>query len=515
MLQTAIPLADAFRPHTPLHEAVAHPAWQDARTQLLQAVQSGRPAALLGLPGTGKTLLLRDVARALQAAGTPVCLADRGDAVAGPLPGGVLLVDEAGHMDDTAWAAVFADPAPFILAGTPALEDRLHRTGRDVARVDLHPLSPPEVARFVAARLQASGQPRAKFEPDAVLALAQHSGGLLRPVLMLAGGAAFAAGFEGSATITRRHVDEAAEMHAEAALDAPVADVAGPVPPAPSVRLPTPNAAPPDVAPPAQPPRPAAWDWSKTASILPAAVPSASLPPDAEGSRPAAPVAVAPARFGPRQRVMAGALVAGLMALAGVGLAWRGAERPAAPAPAPVIATVPAPAPAATAPPPEPRPALADAAPPPAAAPTPAPPAVAPAPPAAELLPALPPPALPAPPARTAPAPATVEAVRYNGSFYNETMDQGGAVTLNIRRGVGDAVVVRFQASRGLSGTGELRGRLVGGRLQASGTLMMGRNPFECDLQGTLSGDVLTGTAQFVRGGGGDAARGRFTLKRA
>lgn len=128
--------------------------------------------------------------------------------------------------------------------------------------------------------------------------------------------------------------------------------------------------------------------------------------------------------------------------------------------------------------------------------------------------------ALPAEPPQVPPyeGPVVVDApVLFRGPIMNETMGQGGYVTILVRpQSLPGAVKVRFNASAGLSGTGELSGRVSeSGRLTVAGTLMMGRNPFACDLRGVISGGTLTGSATFVRSSGGTVAYSRFTLTRA
>ncbi|HEY0203955.1 MAG TPA: hypothetical protein VGC15_07390 [Acetobacteraceae bacterium] len=108
--------------------------------------------------------------------------------------------------------------------------------------------------------------------------------------------------------------------------------------------------------------------------------------------------------------------------------------------------------------------------------------------------------------------------VLFQGPIYNQTMGQGGHVALVIRKQApGSAITARFDASQGLLGSGVLAGSMSEtGRVTASGQLMVGKNPFNCDLSGTIVGDKLTGSASFVRSGGsGWAARSVFTLTRA
>ena len=97
----------------------------------------------------------------------------------------------------------------------------------------------------------------------------------------------------------------------------------------------------------------------------------------------------------------------------------------------------------------------------------------------------------------------------------NETLGQGGQLALALRTQGAGPVTAYFHAYAGLIGTGELTGTISpDGKLNLSGRLMMGRNPFDCSLTGTLSGDRLTGSATFVRPGTGSNARSSFTLSR-
>ena len=99
----------------------------------------------------------------------------------------------------------------------------------------------------------------------------------------------------------------------------------------------------------------------------------------------------------------------------------------------------------------------------------------------------------------------------------NETMGQGGQLALALRtQGGPGPVTAHFHAYAGLIGTGELTGTMSpDGRLSLSGRLMMGRNPFDCTLSGTVEGGRLTGSATFIRAGGGTTAQSSFTLSRS
>lgn len=531
LLATTSPNA-AFRLNITPEQAIAHPAWRQARAALLAAVQEGKAAALIGPPGSGKTLLLQDVARALRQDGWTVNSAARTGAADNRTAPGVLLADEADYLDPAALAALCVRPAPVVMAGLPGFQDRLARLPGTVAPVLLAPLTPVEVARYVADRLAAAGQPRDAMEPEAVLALARHSGGLLRLVNIIAGSAAFLAGMEGAPRILQRHVDEAASLRDGMEEDAPPS-AAAPTPAAtlravaPHVAASPAAAAPIPASPAAAPPVPMSLAPASPAPALPAPGSTAATPPD-----PPSPHLERVARPGRRVLLGAAAAAAGFGVVLAGGIARRrmevAAPGPAAPAPAPgaPVGAQGLPARTAAVPPeaaPIPdQPGVADlpsqAAPPAPAAPQPAPlPPARPqraarevSPPATAARPAQPPLQPPAQAALSGEAPAL-----FRGPIFNETMGQGGQVTILVRTGDDGTATAHFNAFAGLLGTGELGGSLSkSGRLALSGQLMVGRNPFQCDLSGTMTGDRLTGSASFTRTTGGPVSRSSFTLTR-
>jgi len=224
-LPTSSTRADAvFGLQIPVADAVPHPAWQRATTASLASLRRGRSVVVLGPPGTGKTFLLQSLALELGRAG----LRTRGFVPSHTLrheaETDVLLVDEGDKLPDSVLAALRNQDGLFVIAGLPGLTlseggqplgeggQPRGEGGRPLTTVRLDPLPPEDVARFVAARLSATGQRRDLLEPDAVLALARHSGGLVRLVVMLAGSAVFLAEHEGAARVGKRHVDEAAAL---------------------------------------------------------------------------------------------------------------------------------------------------------------------------------------------------------------------------------------------------------------------------------------------------------------
>lgn len=534
MQHTVLPaLADPlFQLQIAPDAAFPHPAWQQARAVVLNALYDGGIIVLLGPPGSGKSLLLKELASTLRRAGKPARLIERTEALDGPPGSGILLVDEADTLSPDALAALCAGPAPVVLAALPGFPARLTGNPRPVQEAVLGRLQPQDVARYVAARLDAVGRPRNLIEPEAILALARHSDGLLRLINTLGGAAVFLAGLDGSKHVSRQHVDEAASMrddfgdedfnqgaatpfqaepvHVALPPDGPVPIASRPVAPflveAPSV---APLQVPPVVAKPVpmavatpspalHPPMPnfraerirrrAALSTMITASAVLFALPWLTRRP--QGAQPspsqAADDPVSPATAGNPSLIVADSEAADPTALKAsaaqspvsqASVAQAETVRPEAPGPSAPVASLPHAEPVRRV-------------------------ERVPSAPAAELRVTMPPDA----------------PVLFQGPIYNETMRQGGHVALVIRRQLqGGAITARFDASQGLLGSGVLAGSMSGtGRITASGQLMVGKNPFNCDLSGTIVGDKLTGSASFVRSGNtGWAARSVFTLTRA
>ena len=427
---SSVPHAGPFRFRAERRDVVAHEAWRRARDAALAALDRGEPVCVHGPPGTGKTLLLQTLAEILRERGVAAVFVGHG----GEIPSGtaVPLVDEPGPELLT---ALLGRGGAFVVAGSAALQTAL--AGRRVAEVTLGPLSIEEVARFVAARLAAAGRLPTLLEPEAVLAVARHSGGLVRLVLVLAGAALFLAEQEGAPGVARRHVELAASLREAAEEEAP----------------------------------------------------EPAMKPRIRGRRP----------------VAVGALLCA-MALAGGLAAASHWNRPArivvAPMQAELPRQIPSPGPAEQVPTARGVPA------PTAVAQDPAPPREKPARTAA---------AIGAPPPSVVPQAPASTVLSYRGPVVNETMGQAGQLALTITRQDGsDAVTIRFQASDGLVGAGELHGTLAAdGRIVAEGRLMMGRNAFDCSLEGRLDGGAITGAATFVRVGQAYTARSRFNLARA
>ena len=237
------PTASPFRLRCRSSDAYPHESWQRAQEQALAALRRGESIAVLGLPGTGKTLLLQHLAHCLSTERVPVTV-QRHPVMDGAGATDMLLVDEADSLSLADLQELCGRVSVFALAGLPEFTHSLGGLPRSVVPITLAPLSSEEIARFLVSRLRESGRPATIFEPEAVIGLATHSAGLMRLVVMLAGSALFLAEQEGAEQVTRRHVEEAAALRIDTddSVDAPLAsEPAQHIDPAPALPRPTPR----------------------------------------------------------------------------------------------------------------------------------------------------------------------------------------------------------------------------------------------------------------------------------
>ncbi|MGI4942836.1 MAG: AAA family ATPase [Janthinobacterium lividum] len=202
-----------------------HRAWLTARDQALAAVRAGDGLILvLGPPGTGKSLLLQELARLLGSGGYDVLFQFRGDItveaddVAADSPKQslrrVVLVDEADRMTEAVLKRLEQlGAASLVCAGLDGTSSGFGRRPATVVRLAL--LAPDEVGAFAAARLARAGRPATPLGDEAIQRLAERSGGVPRVVVMLADAAAFLAALDGAACITASHIDQAAAMRGD------------------------------------------------------------------------------------------------------------------------------------------------------------------------------------------------------------------------------------------------------------------------------------------------------------
>ncbi len=205
------PTASPFRLRCRSSDAYPHASWKRAQEQALGALRRGKSIAVLGLPGTGKTLLLQHLAHCLSTERVPVTV-QRHPVMDGAGATDMLLVDEADSLSLADLQELCGRASVFALAGLPEFTHSLASLPGSMVPITLAPLSSEEIARFLVSRLRESGRPATIFEPEAVIGLATHSAGLMRLVVMLAGSALFLAEQEGAEQVTLRHVEEAAAL---------------------------------------------------------------------------------------------------------------------------------------------------------------------------------------------------------------------------------------------------------------------------------------------------------------
>lgn len=237
------PTASPFRLRCRSTDAYPHASWQRAQEQALAALRRGKSIAVLGLPGTGKTLLMQHLAHCLSTERVPVAV-QRHPVADGAAATDMLLIDEADSLSLAELQELCGRASVFALAGLPEFSHSLPKLPRSVVPITLAPLSSEEIAHFLVSRLRESGRPATIFDPEAVIALATHSAGLMRLVVMLAGSALFLAEQESAGQVTRRHVEEAAALRIDTDDSVDAALASGPVQSiaaAPGIPRPTPR----------------------------------------------------------------------------------------------------------------------------------------------------------------------------------------------------------------------------------------------------------------------------------
>ena len=198
-----------FAPTRNPDNRISNEGFERALADVLQRVAQGaRLTALVGAPGTGKTLLLEAARRAAEAMGPARAIA-RGDLLAAALGDEpeTLLVDEGERADAATLALVAAGgwPAPVVIAfAQPPTADWA------IDAVRLRPLTPREARAHLIGRLARTGR-RELFTRAAMDAVIGAAAGNPRALSLIAGAALFAAG-EDARGVDAEHVRSAMQM---------------------------------------------------------------------------------------------------------------------------------------------------------------------------------------------------------------------------------------------------------------------------------------------------------------
>ena len=258
---------DPFSKDVPVDELFEHAGSMKALRRLKAALEARASAVLTGDTGTGKTFVLRELEEKMPAGRfhftyihnsyvnvrdfyrqLSVALGLEPTATAEALFRGV-----SQHIEDTAASKVHPvllldeaqllavkvlehlplllnfqkDSKPFlsvVLVGLPELRQRLSRNllsslaARLPVRIQLEALSAREVGTYLAHRLKMAGCSKEVFAEDAVLMIAEATGGALRKIDVLSSHALEVATEGKSTIIDARTVEKAVEQCAEALL---------------------------------------------------------------------------------------------------------------------------------------------------------------------------------------------------------------------------------------------------------------------------------------------------------
>ena len=193
-----------------------HREWRETRIKVLSALRSGRCwVAVLGPSGTGKTMLLRNLADAVKEPGSTTVLSA---AEPGCPPMLVIksktrstaFVDDGHRLSDAAFAALAATTGlQCVFVGPAELGDRLagHVPAPEILRLGL--LSPEDARAYLDMWLERGGFPPKRFKRDAVAELIAVAGGVPRALSEIAGRADWLATEERARRVAVRHVEQA------------------------------------------------------------------------------------------------------------------------------------------------------------------------------------------------------------------------------------------------------------------------------------------------------------------
>ena len=195
---------------------LAHRQWADARASVLAALEDGcRWVAVVGPPGVGKTMLVRDIARTLASDSgkdirnaTPTAKHTMLIVAAGP--NGTALLDDADGLSETMLAGLSAPAGPrCVFAGSPDLAGRVRAVVAETRIVVLDRLPPTEARAYLALWLDRENLSAKFFEPQATAELIAAAQGVPRSLSKLAHRAVQIAASEDARRVGAAHVREA------------------------------------------------------------------------------------------------------------------------------------------------------------------------------------------------------------------------------------------------------------------------------------------------------------------
>lgn len=196
--------------------AVLHPAFRSARDQALaELFNSQRTVLVTGPSGTGKTLLLHELARVLRSVGWHTTLDFKTDlpvsTAASParpdaVPGAVL-VDNAGPISPSQVERILElKNVALVIAGPDSLAARYPSS----PRIQLPALSAHESHDFVQAWLSQAGHHPERLGRDALVRVVESSRGIPRSLSALLNDSIWRAGTRSSPVVSVADVDDAA-----------------------------------------------------------------------------------------------------------------------------------------------------------------------------------------------------------------------------------------------------------------------------------------------------------------
>ena len=186
-------------------------AWVTVRDRVAAALLgSSRCVLITGAAGTGKTVMLEDVARVLRSAGRTVLVRQANTDPEPPGRGETLFVDEADKLpQDKLRQLLDASAGAVVLAGLGTLAQR---AGGKPLHLTLSALGQEAARDYVVQWLASTGRVPAHLDSAALRQVVEASGGVPRLLSTLLGAGAWLAESSGAATITAAHIQEAAEL---------------------------------------------------------------------------------------------------------------------------------------------------------------------------------------------------------------------------------------------------------------------------------------------------------------